>query len=50
MLLALKSYSIITQDQIDEIGNFANTAVRWVDDIGFGTVGEGHVKSAREMM
>jgi hypothetical protein len=50
ILLALKSYSILTQDQIDEIGNFANTAIRWVDDIGFGTVGEGHVKSAREMI
>jgi hypothetical protein len=50
MLLALKNYSIITQDQMSEMINFANKAVRWVDDIDFGTVGEGHVKSAREMM
>lgn len=43
----LVAYGYITSQQRTEIEAMANDSIRWVDSIGFGTVGDGHVRSFR---
>lgn len=43
----LVAYGYITTQQRIEIDAMANDSIRWVDSIGFGTVGDGHVRSFR---
>ena len=43
----LVAYGYITAQQRAEIDAMANDSIRWVDSIGFGTVGDGHVRSFR---
>jgi hypothetical protein len=47
MLGGLVQIGLATQEQVAGIIAMANTSIRWVDSVGLGTVGDGHVKSAR---
>lgn len=47
LLSGLVSYGYIDLDQRAQIEAMADKTVRWVDEIGFGTVGDGHVRSFR---
>jgi len=47
LLSGLVAYGYIDLKQRSEIEAMANKTVRWVDEIGFGTVGDGHVRSFR---
>jgi hypothetical protein len=47
MLGGLVQIGLATQEQVAAIIALANTSIRWVDSVGLGTVGDGHVKSAR---
>lgn len=47
MLGGLVQIGLATQEQVTEIIALADTSIRWVDSVGLGTVGDGHVKSAR---
>jgi len=39
----------LLQEHVDELIALGNQTVRWIDFIGFGTVGDGHVKSLRSV-
>ena len=47
LLSGLVAYGYIDLDQRAQIEAMAEKTVRWVDEIGFGTVGDGHVRSFR---
>jgi hypothetical protein len=47
MLGGLVQIGLATQEQIAGLVGLADTSIRWVDSVGLGTVGDGHVKSAR---
>jgi len=47
MLGGLIAYTIATQEQANAIIEMANTSIRWVDSVGLGTIGDGHVRSLR---
>jgi len=50
MVGALVQCNFATQAMADELLALANQTVRWVDNIGLGTVGDGTIKSLREML
>jgi hypothetical protein len=47
MLAGLVQAPLATQDQVNAIIAMADTPIRWVDSVGIGTVGDGHVRSMR---
>ena len=47
MLGGLVQIGVATQEQVDGILALANTPIRWVDSVGMGTIGDGHVRSMR---
>jgi hypothetical protein len=47
MLGGLVAYTIATQEQAAAILAMANTSIRWVDSVGMGSIGDGHVRSVR---
>lgn len=47
MLGGLVAYTIATQEQASAIIAMGDTSIRWVDHVGIGTVGDGHVRSMR---
>lgn len=49
MVAGLLAYGYINEAQAIALDGLANGTVRWVDSIGFGTVGDGHVRSFRSM-
>lgn len=46
----LIAWGIMSVQQQEVIMAMADASVRWVDTVGLGTIGDGHVRSAREMM
>jgi hypothetical protein len=50
MVQALVQCQFATQTMADELLALANQKVRWVDNIGLGTIGDGTIKSLRSMM
>jgi len=50
MIAGLVAFGLITQSQANELDALADSTVRWVDSVGIGTVGDGHVVSAREII
>ena len=50
MMNGLVVLTVITAQQALAMDDMANVTTKWVDVNGMGTVGDGHVKSAREMM
>jgi hypothetical protein len=50
MVQALVQCQFATQAMADELLALANQTVRWVDNQGLGTVGDGTIKSLREML
>lgn len=49
MIAGLTAFGYINETQAIALDGLANQAVRWVDEIGFGTVGDGHVRSFRSV-
>lgn len=49
MIEGLVTFGLMSRTHASEIYAMANHGKRWVDLQGIGTVGEGHVKSAREL-
>jgi hypothetical protein len=47
MLGGLVFYQYITETHAGELTAMANTPIRWVDSVGIGTIGDGHVRSMR---
>ena len=47
MIAGLLHHGYINQAQALALDRLADKTVRWVDEIGFGTVGDGHVRSFR---
>lgn len=47
MLGGLVQASLATQEQMAAIIAMANTPIRWVDHVGMGTIGDGHIRSLR---
>lgn len=47
MIAGLLAKGYINNQQAIQLDKLADKTVRWVDEIGFGTVGDGHVKSFR---
>jgi hypothetical protein len=47
MLAGLVQATLATQEQVNAIIAMANTPIRWVDSVGIGTIGDGHVRSMR---
>lgn len=39
-----------TQQDVAELIAMGDVRIRWVDHIGFGTAGDGHIRSAREII
>ena len=50
MIGAMVECNFATQAMADELLALANQTVRWVDSIGLGTIGDGTIKSLREML
>ena len=50
MVGALVRCEFATQAMADELMALANQTVRWVDHNGLGTIGDGTIKSLREML
>ena len=50
MMSGLVAFGIVTAAEAQAMNDMANVTVKWIDVNGMGTVGDGHVKSAREMM
>jgi hypothetical protein len=50
MVQALVQCQFATQAMADELLALADQTVRWVDSIGLGTIGDGTIKSLREML
>jgi hypothetical protein len=47
MLAGLVQAALATQDQVNAIIAMADTPIRWVDSVGMGSIGDGHVRSVR---
>jgi hypothetical protein len=47
MLGGLVTATLATQEQVNAILAMADTPIRWVDSVGMGTIGDGHVRSMR---
>ncbi len=47
MLGGLVTATLATQEQVNAILAMADTSIRWVDSVGMGTIGDGHVRSVR---
>jgi hypothetical protein len=50
MIGAMIQCQFATQAMADELLALANQTVRWVDNQGYGTIGDGTIKSLREML
>jgi hypothetical protein len=50
MMNGLVALTVITAAQAQAMDDMANVTVKWIDEKGMGIVGDGHVKSAREMI
>jgi len=49
MIEGLVAFELMSRTHANQIYAMANRGKRWVDLQGIGTVGEGHIKSAREI-
>jgi hypothetical protein len=47
MLGGLVQIGVATQEQVNAILAMADTPIRWVDSVGMGTIGDGHIRSVR---
>jgi len=47
MLQSLVAVPLATQEQVNAILAMADTPIRWVDSVGMGTIGDGHIRSVR---
>jgi hypothetical protein len=50
MVAGLIASGILTQAQATSLDQLADHDVRWVDHLGLGTIGDGTIKSLREML
>lgn len=50
MLAAMVLCGFATQAHVDELIALGDQPIRWVDHVGIGTVGDGTIRSAREMI
>jgi hypothetical protein len=47
MLGGLVHFGYITETHAIELTAMANAPIRWVDSVGMGTIGDGHIRSVR---
>lgn len=47
MLGGLVTATLATQEQVNAILAMADTSICWVDSVGMGTIGDGHIRSVR---